>query len=505
MASQLRYVCLSDLHLGSSRSLLSAGPPGRTDQPSEVLHRLVACLRSLADASAGERPVLVLNGDVLELALASDEISARAFQHFMELVMAPGDELFSDVWFVPGNHDHHLWEAAREQQYADYLARHLDAEIPHPWFSTRALREHDSLPVASPLLTTLLRRARNDAIPRDVDAAASWSASVERIVSASYPNLALVSENRCVVFHHGHFIEPAYRLLTRLNTALFEAPVPPDVNALEEGNFAWIDFFWSALGRTGGPGQSIQYVYDHLRDPAKRDELVNRLARNIARLIRNRTPWDGFEDEVQARILDFVLTEVAEWADTLGRQAYYGGTTAVGAHDRGLEDYLGTYVRAQLAKERPGELPSEVTFVFGHTHHPLVRRAQPAPGFPQPVRAYNTGGWVHETPALQPQTGASIVAVSADLDTVAIELYREIEGLARRYPRVQSAGLDGHRSEFHRSVAEALAGDSAGWKALSLAIEQTLAATPTRAEGLAQNDSQGRCTPNASPTKRAPM
>lgn len=63
------------------------------------------------------RPNLVHNGDVLEFALATDNVAAMAFDRFIDLAFDPADPLFAPVvYYVPGNHDHHLWEVARERQ-----------------------------------------------------------------------------------------------------------------------------------------------------------------------------------------------------------------------------------------------------------------------------------------------------------------------------------------------------------------------------------------------------
>ncbi|MBW1712903.1 MAG: phosphoesterase, partial [Deltaproteobacteria bacterium] len=73
----IKYVCLSDLHLGEEDSLLTnidkAGNP-KFDKPSPVMRKLFDCIRLLIDKNENkdkeERPTLVLCGDILELALA---------------------------------------------------------------------------------------------------------------------------------------------------------------------------------------------------------------------------------------------------------------------------------------------------------------------------------------------------------------------------------------------------------------------------------------------------
>ena len=56
----------------------------------------------------------MLAGDVLELALADDEVAAAVFEQFTDLVVGDHPLFADEIWFVPGNHDHHLWETARE-------------------------------------------------------------------------------------------------------------------------------------------------------------------------------------------------------------------------------------------------------------------------------------------------------------------------------------------------------------------------------------------------------
>jgi len=459
-------------------------------------------MRSLVSRCGHEerRPTLILAGDLLELALASDEYSAIVFQQFMEVVMAPGEEIFDQIWFLPGNHDHHLWEAAREAQYASFLEEYEGQEIPHPRFMTRMFYDHQEHAAISPLLTALLRRARRAAASASlassaVSAALTASPSAnsaaakpdESSIPVIYPNLAVRKDDRFVLFSHGHYIESAYQLLTNLNTILFGAPAPPSISALEEGNFAWIDFFWSVLGRAGDPGERVQYVYDRLRSPENRKDLIHAVSTNLALLIKNRTRFDSLEDRMQHQVVEMILTQIANWGSTIGRQTYYGGKGPAEAHNQGLEEYLSAYVLPQLADEcaifaekDARETPAETTFVFGHTHHPFVRSAQPVKGHNTPVAVFNTGGWIHETKELQQQIGASLVVVDEDLNVAAIELYREVSSLASDYPRVAEASdadePHEHSALWH-SLKGALSQDADVWRDLTSRIATRLTAS----------------------------
>src|SRR5262245_24661968 len=94
----VRYICLSDTHLGADTSLLTTlDASGHVDpsRPSETLVCLAACLRSLAESNQGpEKPALVLNGDVLEMALATTNVAVMSFQRALELLLPRNETPF---------------------------------------------------------------------------------------------------------------------------------------------------------------------------------------------------------------------------------------------------------------------------------------------------------------------------------------------------------------------------------------------------------------------------
>jgi metallophosphoesterase superfamily enzyme len=146
--SDIRYICISDLHLGADNSLLTRlGPKiGEVDPQyaSPVLKELAKCLRELVRHNRGlVKPTLILNGDLLELALAEDNVTLMAFERFIELMFPSDSEHLIDqqIVFNPGNHDHHLWETARETQYVEFLEGKRRAKahgaLPSPWHTTK--------------------------------------------------------------------------------------------------------------------------------------------------------------------------------------------------------------------------------------------------------------------------------------------------------------------------------------------------------------------------------
>ncbi|MGH9279057.1 MAG: metallophosphoesterase [Acidimicrobiales bacterium] len=434
----IRYVCLSDLHFGAESSILTCLDRARLEpdphQTSTVMHALVDGLAGLIGANEGtQKPRLILCGDILELALATDNIAAMVFERFIELVFTKEGRLFDDtVYFVPGNHDHHLWEAARERQYADYVRRRpLDEDLEIPWHTSRMMTEDDQHPVEAELLTALVQRRPH----------------LQGVtVRAVYPNLALRTEDnsRGLVIHHGHFVESMYRLMSRLKDLAFPGrPTPQQVWEWESENFAWIDFFWSTLGRSGEVGEDVGLIYASMNSERKMEELAHNLAMGIAEKRNRPQPLQWLE----GKGLDLVLKQVVKRVGNLERSSPSAPSAKV-LH--GLRSYIGGPVLNQLHAEYDGkELPDRLTFVFGHTHKPF-QLALDQPGFRRPVEVYNTGGWVVDSPKTLPLQGGAAILVDEGLNAVSLRLYNQSDDPSNYRVQLATLGNAGTNPLFAR-------------------------------------------------------
>ena len=125
----IRYVCLSDMHLGQDDSILTNLNSDLTgidvSRPSPALVALCHSLRELIKADKAQKPAptLILAGDIFEMALTTMNNAMMDFERFIELVMPEGRELFDKIMYIPGNHDHHRRELARETQYVEHYLK----------------------------------------------------------------------------------------------------------------------------------------------------------------------------------------------------------------------------------------------------------------------------------------------------------------------------------------------------------------------------------------------
>lgn len=438
--TDIRYVCLSDTHLGAENSLLTNLQTASSDtaptQPSPVMEKLVECLRYLIAKNEfpTPKPTLILNGDILELALTTANEAAMAFERFIDLTMDEGRELFGRIIYLPGNHDHHLWETARETQYAEFLREKVGWGEPLdiPWHATNVFTN----PVPSYFLNRLVQRRPN---------------LKDLTVETAYPNFGVLSPDgrRAAIFHHGHFVEPLYLLMSTLKTMIFpDRPMPREVWDFEAENFAWIDFFWSTLGRSGEVGKGVGIIYEKFQD----EQQTRKLLANLSRSLAEKYDLPGWGDRMEAKLLEWAFGAIVERVRNLERQRTAGADPLSEDAEKGLWFYLEEPLKLQLQRECQGAMPDQITFVFGHTHKPFEEDMN-FKGYPGWTDVYNSGGWVVDSDKPQPQHGGAVILLDENLNAASVRFYQEFRDPEDYQVTVGEAG---HQGEQHGPMFEHL-------------------------------------------------
>ncbi len=484
---RIRAICLSDLHFGSETSVLTAidkdfdtplnrhefGPD--INRTSPVLKSLVACLKCILDAQEVEnsekKPSLVLAGDVLELALATTNVAASVFAQFIKLIFHEMPlQVDPTIIYIPGNHDHHFWETSRELQYASYL-REPETKLPlryPPWHATHLFPWREGLPfrnrnVKSFLLNELVKRiiseSNND---RGVTPPPDVQDDFVRVL-AMYPNFGILSLKegcRCTVIHHGHFTEPIYHLMTKLRTIVFPDRSPPEeIWDVEAENYAWIDFFWGTLGRSGKVGEDVAMAYNMLKSKKGTRRLIRNLARSIPKEF-NHPRCLRWIESLAIRIILYPLVNSIS-----GLERHVTDFPLSSESEKLLEEYIDLYVQSQLKRECRNESRQKcgdkcdkdekgraidpfghlkLTFVFGHTHKPH-EWILPNQSTHHPIHVYNAGGWVVDTIETAPKQGGAIVVIDEDGYAASIRMYNQSDKETKYRIHVESA--DDHGGE----------------------------------------------------------
>lgn len=481
--SAARYVCLSDLHLGAAYSTLSGTDAHGRPDPARCSDTLAALGQGLRQLLAGLQgatpPTLVLLGDVLDMGLSPMGAVAAAFQTFARAVMLDdtGRPLFAPrVLVVPGNHDHHLWRLAQDQHFqlgvaAGRMAGDLLEHTP--------LFDVDSqLRPGSPLLTGLLTGI------------AGLAGAHCDIV---YPNLGLLdaARQRCVVLHHGHYIDPMYRVVSTLDA---QSSIPAgrhrsphngalSVAQIEAQNGPWVDFLWSDLGSAGATGRDAMKLYEVMRDAGASQRLSQKLAQQVVAQL-SRMGTSGRSTVAQGVTVDQLVLGALD--ATLGqgaqsqRDSYSEVMSASDVAD--LRWYLSGPVHTQLHREGLADPAAlELAFVFGHTHKPFQDEL-PTPNYHRPVAIYNTGGWVMDQPTMASTQGAAAVFIDEALNIASLRLFND--PLNGTMAPVAAQGVGGFRDALNpmlAALADGVARTAGAWQVFSDAAQR---ATETRAAGL---------------------
>jgi hypothetical protein len=418
--SNIKYICLSDLHLGQNNSLLTRLQNDSQDinplQPSEVLKKLYICLKELITKNnhPDVKPTLILNGDILEFALCNVNESSMVFETFLRVFMRENEELFSNIIYIPGNHDHHIWEIARETQYVNYLINQVNPgdTMNPPWHATNIFKNEDDKLVGY-FLTKLIQRHKH-------------LQNFE--IKIAYPNFGLINEemSKCIIFHHGHYTEKICNLMSHIMDMIFydrkNRKEPLEIWQIENENFAWIDFFWSTMGRSGDVGCKVETIYESLQHKKATRKIIFNFSKSLAAKVSRFKLTYWINTFIIALLIFVGVSLVPRNISRLEKRKTEEVLSK--ASKLAMKRYIEGPLLKQLKKELNDEIPPEITFVFGHTHKPMEIKESYS-GYPSAVKICNTGGWVIEKPQYQEINGASVLVIDEELHSTSIRLYNE--------------------------------------------------------------------------------
>ena len=128
----------------------------------------------------------------------------------------------------------------------------------------------------------------------------------DKQIKVFYPSLGLKSPDgkKCVIVTHGHYTEPIYQLMTTLKEILFPRQKRAlKMDEIEAENFAWIDFFWLTMGRSGQVGRDVEVIYEKMQYVKGLQNIVDDLADSLA----ERFDLPGWGDWMETKIMKTLL------------------------------------------------------------------------------------------------------------------------------------------------------------------------------------------------------
>jgi hypothetical protein len=270
-----------------------------------------------------------------------------------------------------------------------------------------------------------------------------------------------------VIFSHAHFIESIYMLMTTIGDFIFpNRKVPEQIWGIETENFAWIDFFWSTMGRSGEVGKAIEQMYDMLLVPEARKRIVRRLARAGG---RDWFRWMPKAGEWFCLILATALSK--RLFQMGGLEKTRAGEVLSPAATRGLKSYIEGPLAKQLRKEHQKALNAQTTFVFGHTHKPFSAEMNFS-NFADVVNVYNSGGWVVDTKYTESAHGGAIILVDEQMNVASLRMYNEAEGQKTCVVRVEA--LDSGDNPLYARISRLVNCNQDPWLSFSALVARSV-------------------------------
>lgn len=394
--SLLKYIVLSDLHLGEADSLFT---PYHNEE--HIMTKLLSnCLDALVrEFDQDELPMMILNGDILGLSFSTYQESLTVFDHFISS-MTVDYHICDKVAYIPGNHDHHIWQLAVEDEYKMRIkSRKKGEKIP-------ALR-HTSAPVFTEGFDSSF-----------LEAFISSDGAPKMAIKLLYPNMIISpdkSEDPYIVIHHGHFTERTYHFISNAMHALYpEQDLPKSVEDLEADNGSWIDFAFSELGRSGEAGERFEQLMTTLSSESQLDMLSDKLADNVAAALDYPyIPFHTAEKYLSRRLIYNIASKIRS-------ERYQAGVVCSDEAMQGLVSYIDTYCVPQL--EEVGWQGEAATLIWSHTHKPFSKTIC-TDNFDK-LYVKNTGGWVlPEEP--KPTHGGSILLINEHNEVQELRIWND--------------------------------------------------------------------------------
>lgn len=403
MAQPLAIV-LSDLHLGEESSVLHYGQRYKKGQQPQV-NTLVGLIKKEV-AGNGKIPFLIFAGDALDFSLAPIQEAVADFRKFMEDV----HESFDNFVYIPGNHDHHMWQTLQEQIYVVNRIRERRPIKDFPQEQIGTI-EAGKITVKGVHKKKQLgaKTFLNDLLPKE---------GKQKNFALVYPNVFLKFKNseKNIIITHGHFFETVWTLVSDVFKSSLNLTTM-NYRVLERINSPLTEFGWYGLGQAGKLSRFIEELYKELKNsedrklslalndvrdyldeywtfkPAKKKGFLSRIRGVFSEVKANIK--EEFSDEglkLATYLLKILITSQIE-----EREPYTGGSPL--RHypnildDPTKKEKIKTYISYSLGRPYDFE-PHQM--IFGHTHTPIKNGniEISVDGRQRNISVFNTGGWI---------------------------------------------------------------------------------------------------------------
>jgi len=369
MSEIKKAIVISDLHLGK----VDGYHFSRDSRYADNRKTLFTLLKSF-----GQVDEIILNGDILDLAMAGLDVVYAELKVFFQLLAEVGNH--RRIVYLPGNHDHHFWRMLGEQ--IQIHGNIMDGKPPpgHDQYACRFVdQRYSSLnPVHAPHIIFPHLWPRALSMP-------------EFVIKYPHHLVKVPSSNTNYMITHGHFLEDLFKPVNYLIE-------PNRLAQLEAFNNVWLEAFDYYLGHSdelSNQGRELEKRFLEGGKEAKEkvSAILDSVYRNMKKTIGFRFPMTCLVRFVLKQVLKLVPKEKMGQSIMRGAEVNDKLITSIQEY---IEKYiLNRYQGSHESKECPQssgkEIPTPFSFIFGHTHIPFSDHLE-IDGLNYPI--HNTGGWI---------------------------------------------------------------------------------------------------------------
>lgn len=212
---------MSDFHIGELYGAVARRVPENTKveyckmcgfQPIYIQQRVADMITVLRDTAKAQQsiPYLILLGDIIDMAVdeMSDAINLTHDFFNAEIDGQSFISFFDEVIYVPGNHDHHVWQMCQERFYVDRLLKNNKEAVPFVHQTVGLLDLQDRFH----LYLDGVEANKKDHSSKFLSMIFS---NGTKPVYTVYPNLYIkyndgICRDKGICATHGHFFEPEW-------------------------------------------------------------------------------------------------------------------------------------------------------------------------------------------------------------------------------------------------------------------------------------------------------
>jgi UDP-2,3-diacylglucosamine pyrophosphatase LpxH len=414
-ADSMKLAIVSDTHFGDQMCALIDHNKPFDDNGSP---RLGPRYNAFKDRAGEDNHYLILLGDIFDFSLAGYAKAYQVAKAFF--VQIKNDNIAKSVIYVPGNHDFDMWHTVEHQIRIIRQVRKGRPAKRFRWSAPGFIDDRTSRDRGFRLPGIIDRVIDPEGMPEDEDSEKMYLNNIAKNEDGSgeetnfyfaYPKLYMVTDTESILMTHGHYLEAYWSMLgewaVKIGKEAKGIGDDLDTAKLVAINYPQCQLACSGIGQAGPLTEEVQKLQREVKD--RQLKKLPGYLKNLDDEIDELTPYEFFDprelatDLFSRYVRGKILDKLKKFIHTRDSEEF------IDSRDRPSKEVLRRFRNFYEAScleidelndddEVKLEIPKPKTVIFGHTHRPILWRAEDAPhpkvGVCDSVTLCNAGGWL---------------------------------------------------------------------------------------------------------------